>query len=42
MREGDTVGLHDFGIDSVIRVQKISRLHLVVEAGQLNQMIIVR
>lgn len=42
VREGDTVGLHDFGIDSVIRVQKISRLHLVVEAGQLNQMIIVR
>ena len=29
VREGDTVGLHDFGIDSVIRVHKISRLHLV-------------
>jgi hypothetical protein len=42
VREGDTVGLHDFGIDSVIRVQKISRLHLVVESGSLNQKIIVR
>lgn len=42
VREGDTVGLHDLGIDSVIRVQKISRLHLVVESGSLNQMIIVR
>jgi len=42
VREGDTVGLHDFGIDSVVRVQKISRLHLVVESGSLNQKIIVR
>jgi hypothetical protein len=42
VREGDTVGLHDFGIDSVIRVQKISRLHLVVESGSLKQNIIVR
>jgi len=42
VREGDTVGLHDFAIDSVIRVQKIDRLHLVVEYGSLNQRIIVR
>lgn len=42
VREGDTVGLHDLGIDSVLRVRKISRLHLVIEAGSLNQMIIVR
>nr|WP_321465079.1 hypothetical protein [uncultured Desulfobulbus sp.] len=42
VREGDTVGLHDLGIDSVLRIRKISRLHVVVEAGSLNQMIIVR
>ena len=42
VREGDTIGLHDFGINSVIRVQKISRLHLVVESGSLGQLIIVR
>ena len=42
VREGDTVGLNDLGLDSVLRVRKISRLHMVVEAGSLNQMIIVR
>lgn len=42
VREGDTIGLHDFGFDTVLRIQKISRLHLVVESGTLGQLIIVR
>lgn len=42
VREGDSVGLHEFGVDSVIRIQKIDRLHLVVESGTLGQLIIVR
>lgn len=42
VREGDTVGLHEFGYDSVVRVKKIDRLHLVVESGTLGQLIIVR
>ncbi|WDP92777.1 MAG: hypothetical protein HUN04_24870 [Desulfobacter sp.] len=42
VREGDTVGLHDLGIDSVIRIQEISRRHLVVESGTLGTVIIVR
>ena len=42
VREGDTVGLHEFGYNAVIRVQKIDRLHLVIESGSLGQLIIVR
>ena len=42
VREGDTVGLHELGYDSVIRIQKVSRLHLVIEAGSLSKLIIVR
>lgn len=42
VREGDTVGLHEIGIDSVIRVKQISRLHLVIESGSLDHLIIVR
>ena len=42
VREGDTVGLHELGIDSVLLVKKIGRLHLVVESGSLGQLIIVR
>lgn len=42
VREGDTIGLHEFGYDSVIRVKKIDRLHLVVESGSLGQLIVVR
>lgn len=42
VREGDTIGLHEFGYNSVIQIKKISRLHLVVESGQLGQLIIVR
>jgi hypothetical protein len=42
VREGDTVGLHDLGVNSVIRVKEISRLHLVVESGSLGQLFIVR
>jgi hypothetical protein len=41
VREGDTVGLHGFGFDSVIRVKKINRLHVVIESGSLGQLIIV-
>lgn len=42
VREGDTVGLHDLGIDTVVRVKQISRLHLVIESGSLEHLIIVR
>ena len=42
VREGDTVGLYEMGVNSVIRVRRINRLNLVVEAGSLGQMIIVR
>ena len=42
VREGETVGLYEIGRESVIRIQKINRLHLVVEAGSLGQLIIVR
>lgn len=42
VREGDTVGLHEFGYDSVIRVKQISRLHMVLESGTLGQVFIVR
>jgi hypothetical protein len=42
VREGDTVGLNDLGVNSVIRVKEISRLHLVIESGSLGQLFIVR
>ncbi len=42
VREGDTIGLHEFGYDSVIRIKKINRLHLMVESGTLGTLIIVR
>lgn len=42
VREGDTVGLHNLGQDTVIRIRKISRLHLVIESGSLGKLIIVR
>jgi hypothetical protein len=42
VREGDDVGLHEFGNDSVLRIRKIDRLHVVVEAGTLKQLVIVR
>lgn len=42
VREGDTVGIHDSGIDSVIRVKQINRLHLVIESGLLERLVIVR
>ncbi|MDR1728120.1 MAG: hypothetical protein LBT74_09415 [Acidobacteriota bacterium] len=42
VREGDTVGLYDLGLDSVIRIRKIDKLHLVVESGSLGKTIIVR
>lgn len=42
VREGDTVGLYESGSNSVIRVRKINRLNLMVEAGSLGQVLIVR
>lgn len=42
VREGDTIGLHDLGLDSVIKVVKVDALSLVVETGTLGQVIIVR
>jgi hypothetical protein len=42
VREGDAVGLHDLGYDSVIRIREISRLHLVIESGSLGRVIVVR
>ncbi len=42
VREGDTVGLHDLGFSGAIRIRKIDRLHLVIEAGSYGQLIIVR
>jgi len=42
VREGDTVGLYEAGQDTVIRVKQISRLHLVIESGSLDRLIIVR
>lgn len=42
VREGDTIGLHEFGLNTVVRVKKISRLQLIIESGSLGQLIIVR
>lgn len=42
VRENDTVGLHEFGYDSVIRIKQINRLYLVIESGSLGKAIIVR
>ncbi len=42
VREQDTIGLYEMGASSVIRVRKINRLNIVVEAGSLGQLIIVR
>ena len=42
VREGDTVGLYELGSNAVIRVRKINRLDLVVEAGSLGQVLIIR
>ncbi len=41
VREKDTVGLQELGIDSAIRIKKIGRLHVIVEAGSLGRLIIV-
>lgn len=41
VRERDTVGLHELGIDTAIRIKKINRLNMLVEAGSLGRMIIV-
>lgn len=41
VREKDTVGLHDLGFDSAIRIKKITRLQVTVEAGSLGRLIIV-
>jgi hypothetical protein len=41
VREKDTVGLQELGIEQAIRIKKITRLHVVVEAGSLGRLIIV-
>ncbi len=41
VREGDTVGLYQTGVNTVIRIRKINRLNLVVEAGSLGQILII-
>ncbi len=42
VREGDTVGLYETGSNAVVRIREINRLNLVVEAGSLGQLFIVR
>lgn len=42
VREGDTVGLHDLGRSVVLKVIRVNELSVVVEAGSLGQVIIVR
>ena len=42
VREGDTVGLYEAGSDNVIQIQKINRLNLLVKAGSIGQIIVVR
>jgi len=42
VREGDTVGLHELDPEAVIRVREINRLNLVLEAGSLGRILIVR
>lgn len=42
VRAGDAVGLNDLGFNTVIRINKINRLHLEVETGTMGQLIIVR
>jgi len=41
VREKDTVGLQELGFDSALRIKKITRLHVLVEAGSLGRTIIV-
>lgn len=42
VREGDTVGLYESGSSSVIQIRKINRLNIVVEAGSLGEVLIIR
>jgi len=42
VREGDTIGLYERDSDLVVRIGRIQRLHVEVEAGALRQVIIVR
>lgn len=42
VREGDTIGLHDLGLDTVMKIVKVDALSVVVETGTLGQLIIVR
>lgn len=42
VREGDTVGLYEAGSNHVIQIQKINRLNLLVKAGSVGQIIVVR
>lgn len=40
--EGDSVGLHQLGVNSVIKIRKFDGLSLVVETGSYGQVLIVR
>lgn len=42
VRAGDTVSLYEVGNRMVVQIKSISRQHIVVEAGTLGEMIIVR
>lgn len=42
VRAGDTVSLYEVGNQMVVQIKSISRQHLVVEAGSLGEMIIIR
>ncbi len=42
VREGDTVGLHEIGRNTVLKVVKVDSLSVIVEVGSLGQLIIVR
>ncbi len=42
VREGDTIGLNATTPNAVIRVKRIDRMQIEVEAGSMKQIIIVR
>ena len=41
VRVGDTVGLHELGMASALKVLEINKLNIVVEFGSMEQLIIV-
>lgn len=42
VRAGDTIGLHEIGLDTVLKIVKVDTRSVVVETGSLGQVIIVR